>query len=57
MICYSEIGQKKKSQPLDGGYTVGGFDFPKDNITLVCHYAQADISTFKTPTYEEDILD
>ena len=47
----------KSEERSDGGYTFDLFDFPKDNITLVCHYAQADISTFKIPKCEEDILD
>ncbi len=54
---FGEDGKPFKSEKRsDGGYTVELFDFPKTNITLVCHYGQADISTFKTPKCEEDIL-
>ena len=55
---FGEDGRPFKSiEPSDCGYSVELFDFPKDSITLLCHYAQADISTFKTPSSEEDILD
>ncbi|MBR2207761.1 MAG: hypothetical protein IJ859_03035 [Synergistaceae bacterium] len=47
----------QSEKTLDGGYIFDPYAFPKKNITLVCHFDQADLSTFKISKSEKEILD
>ena len=48
---------RSKDYGKDGGYILDFSDIEKTDITLICHFGTADLSTFDVPNYEIDILD
>ena len=56
---FSEYGEpfRSKNNGIDGGYIFDFSDFVKNDITLVCHWGQADLSTFEIPNSETDELE
>ncbi len=57
---FGEYGEpfRSSNNGIDGGYIFDFSDFVKNNITLVCHWGKADLSTFdEIPNSETDELE